>query len=726
MSEVNITTIREGAITDLQATEVFCTDIFYSIPDHPRFSEVAKTIIHPEDVEDLSNNLSKLRLKEETVFRIITNSGAERKIILTASARIEQESLFNQANEVFVTSKLELSRLHLKEQVYNEQRKAENIAQLHTDSGNWHYNEVTGNTYYSDNCYRIFGLPVQGLNAHPNTFTPFIHPEDSSSLHQAIETMLKKHLPLHLNFRIIRQDGVVRHLFQITHWTFNELGQNILHGLIQDITEKKEQEHAEEMKNHILDHTKELLQQVQKLSSIAHFEYYYNTKAFYYSSNLEKLSGIKRDSFSSDFKSLFLIGDTKESQKLEEAYNNAINHKIAPDLEFKTIVQDGKSRYLKMTGCVIKSFDGDCLIGFLKDITAETVVQIQLERSSKQNAIQKELLTTVENNTGAATILFDYKTPYVTTNNNGYRFFDQKPKSSLLTKNDLLSRIHHEDQLLLDAIFSVPFIENEKQLKIRIQIGNKLRSLLVFVKHVTSNPQLISAIFYDVTASEDLTIRLNHHLATMQELAYNIEDALIILDPNYCITFWNNKCDLIFQTKQDDAIGMNFFEVAPAFKRTTVFESFHKALNGENMMMPLNGEFPTYTLIEIKLRPLKNHLEQITGLVLSIKDKGRKEMDEQVGQWSNLITKVLEYTSQPVIVLDNNLNYLFWNKKAEEEYNVCASSIIGRNILEFFPFHDCEDYFNGFRKVLKGETVVIDSTSTKERFKQNVLSPVLR
>ena len=716
-------TIKAGAITDLQAPKVFCTDVFFSMPQYEQFNELAKTIIHPEDAEKLAYNLTNLRLAEDVDFRIITTSGGIRKIRLNALSRIETESIFDQSNDLLLSSQLELKRLREKELLLNEHRKAENIVQLYTDTGYWHYNEVTGNTHYSDNCYRIFGLPVQGLNAHPNTFTRFIHPEDASTLNQAIETILAKHLPLHLSFRIIRQDGIIRHLLQITYWAFNDLGQNILYGLIEDVTEKTEQCKAEELKTFSLIHTNTILQQALKLNTIANFEYHYRTKAFHCSSNLQKIAGIKDEYFSHDLKSIFMIADNSERQKLEDAYNDAINKKIVPDLEFKTILQDGKSKYLKLTCRIVETLDGDCLIGFLKDITLNTTMQLQIDGLKEETTFQKELSSTIENSCGLGTLLFDYSSNNVTVSENCYRLFDQRPKAGSLTKNDIISRVHNDDQQLLSAIFTKPFTENEKQVKLRIPSGNKVRSLLLIIKPLITNSQVISGIFYDITVQEDLINRVNNYSATIRQLTFNSEDALLILDTNYCIKFWNNKCDRTFQVKEDAAIGMNFFELAPALKGSDVFEALQKVLQGENILLPLKVELPVYKSIELKLSPLKDHTGNITGLVLVLKQKDEKQLNEGFNVWSNLITKVLDFSCQSIIVLDTNMNYLYWNKKAEDIHSVSASFILGKNILEYFPIENCKEYFTAFRKVLKGETVIIPS-NFNEKFQENILTPV--
>ncbi|MFN2439514.1 MAG: PAS domain-containing protein, partial [Chitinophagaceae bacterium] len=104
----------------------------------------------------------------------------------------------------------------------------------------WYFNTVTHEAFYSDNVFQIYGLFPQSLNAHPNTFIDFIHPEDSSIVLRTFEKAYHAKLPLHLEYRIVGQDGIIRYVLQTTRWLFNSKGEMMQTGTIQNITEQKE------------------------------------------------------------------------------------------------------------------------------------------------------------------------------------------------------------------------------------------------------------------------------------------------------------------------------------------------------------------------------------------------------------------------------------------------------------------------------------------------------
>ena len=73
------------------------------------------------------------------------------------------------------------------------------------------------------------------------------------------------------------------------------------------------------------------------------------------------------------------------------------------------------------------------------------------------------------------------------------------------------------------------------------------------------------------------------------------------------------------------------------------------------------------------------------------------------------------------MVLDNNLNYIIWNKNCEKYYGIKKEDIIGKNVLELFPMFKVDPIYQECKKALKGETIHIpvkenDTHSYSESF----------
>jgi len=112
---------------------------------------------------------------------------------------------------------------------------AQRIAHL----GSWDWDIVANTLYWSDEVYRIFGLPPQEFGVTYDTFLTFIHPDDRALVIKTVDEALHQHKPYSINHRIIRHDGVERVVHEQGEVTFDETGRAIqMVGTVQDITER--------------------------------------------------------------------------------------------------------------------------------------------------------------------------------------------------------------------------------------------------------------------------------------------------------------------------------------------------------------------------------------------------------------------------------------------------------------------------------------------------------
>jgi PAS domain S-box-containing protein len=138
------------------------------------------------------------------------------------------------------TSQLEKAYESLKE---SEKGLAE--AQKMAHMGNWEWNFVTNELYYSDELYRIFGLNPQELNVPFDEVLAYIHPEDRDYVTNSIIEALNGKKYDAIDFRIILADGTERTVFTQGEVTFDEKNTPIrLRGTVQDITERRQMNEA--------------------------------------------------------------------------------------------------------------------------------------------------------------------------------------------------------------------------------------------------------------------------------------------------------------------------------------------------------------------------------------------------------------------------------------------------------------------------------------------------
>jgi PAS domain S-box-containing protein len=132
-----------------------------------------------------------------------------------------------------------------KELQQNEKSLAE--AQQIAHLGNWYWDVINNETYWSNELFNIFGVTPDITKPSKNAFLERVHPDDRHRLEKHIAATLNNNEPFSIDHRIILPDGSVRFLNSMARMERDAENNPVrLFGIAQDITERKETE--EELK----------------------------------------------------------------------------------------------------------------------------------------------------------------------------------------------------------------------------------------------------------------------------------------------------------------------------------------------------------------------------------------------------------------------------------------------------------------------------------------------
>jgi len=146
---------------------------------------------------------------------------------LKSSAQLEAE----------VTQRIKAEdELKLKNQQLNE---AQEIARM----GHWEWNVATNKVSWSDELFRVYGLPVSGEGVSYEKFLAYVHPDDLTNVDTLIkQAFAEKHFSEYYH-RIVTLDGHVKTLHARGEVITDENGEVIkMIGTGQDVTEQKKTE----------------------------------------------------------------------------------------------------------------------------------------------------------------------------------------------------------------------------------------------------------------------------------------------------------------------------------------------------------------------------------------------------------------------------------------------------------------------------------------------------
>jgi len=117
--------------------------------------------------------------------------------------------------------------------------EAQRIAHL----GNFEWDLRCDICLYSEETFRILGVPSRGDESGPPLILKMIHPDDKPRVRAVVDESLRTKTPLEVDFRIVRPDGSVREIFSRAQISCQSGGRAVrLVGTIQDVTESRQVE----------------------------------------------------------------------------------------------------------------------------------------------------------------------------------------------------------------------------------------------------------------------------------------------------------------------------------------------------------------------------------------------------------------------------------------------------------------------------------------------------
>lgn len=138
-------------------------------------------------------------------------------------------------------------------------------AEVIGDFGTWQWDLSTDRVHYSDNHFRLLGFNPSAFVPEKQTFIRFVHHDDREAVKTSMIALVKKKsLPL-LYYKIVRQDGTIRHFKSIGKLLVeNEGSGQIILGITFDVTD----EHHQNIE--LFQRNKELEASNQELASFNH------------------------------------------------------------------------------------------------------------------------------------------------------------------------------------------------------------------------------------------------------------------------------------------------------------------------------------------------------------------------------------------------------------------------------------------------------------------------
>ncbi|UCZ55789.1 PhnD/SsuA/transferrin family substrate-binding protein [Desulfurispirillum indicum] len=248
--------------------------------------------------------------------------------------------------------------------------EAQRIARL----GHWEANLVSGQLWWSDTIYAIFGFDQQTFSPSIQAFHDRVHPEDLP-LVLASEERARRDGIHDVQHRIIRPDGEVRWVHELARLERDEQGNLVrLIGTVQDISAQKRVEQA-------LTESELRLRQFAENSDTI---FWVRTADImhYISPGYEKAWGRSCQSLYDDPASFLASVWHEDRRRVQKYFDLEIAEHLPFDLVYRIQRPDGSLRWIHARSFPVYDHDGafSCWTGVAEDVTTQKEYEDTLER----------------------------------------------------------------------------------------------------------------------------------------------------------------------------------------------------------------------------------------------------------------------------------------------------------------------------------------------------------
>lgn len=274
-------------------------------------------------------------------------------------------------SDVTEIERLQLEQTRSYEELREAQRKLLNAQRLGR-IGNWERNLRTGQGWWSDEVYELYGLAKEDFDPNADNVVGMIHPDDRSEYLRLREEATREGKPLDTEYRVVLPDGKLRWIHQHGETQTDSSGAAILRaGVVQDITARKLAEQAAAR-------TTELLRRTGEMAKIGGWEVILADMRVVWSEQVYRIHEMD-PGVPVNVDATLMCYAPEAQAVIGAAARAAAEHGIPWDLELPMVTAKGRRIWVKTQGRALWE-DGKIIrvVGALQDISEKHASEEQL------------------------------------------------------------------------------------------------------------------------------------------------------------------------------------------------------------------------------------------------------------------------------------------------------------------------------------------------------------
>jgi PAS domain S-box-containing protein len=446
---------------DLETNAIVWSDETYRIfglkpQERPMDLAAVRSMVHPDDRESLYGGVDvdlSAGAYPVAEFRVVRPNGEVRTVHAITSklwsappidsngeASERPRKLFGTVQDVTRDKRAEEERQVLSRDLQENKARLEE-AQRVAHIGYYHWNLVTGCVTWSDELYRIYGLPPHDGPINMAVVGEMIHPDDRERVFRAAQEAIRTGEPAMSEHRIVRPDREVRTVQALG--TVKRDVSGIAHemfGTVQDITDRKRAEET-------LQRTQFYLSEGERLAHIGSWAF--NDSGHYWSDELYKIYGLDPTNGAPTIDQYLALIHPQDRAAVAESIRLMLEGRRGFDQIERIVRSDGELRYLRAVAVPVVEegvFKG--FIGTTMDVTEQELLIRELRREQEYLAEAQSLT-----HTGSWAANFHTGQNYHVSDEI-YRLHGFDPSQAPLAVDSFWKTIHPEDEPVVRAIIT--------------------------------------------------------------------------------------------------------------------------------------------------------------------------------------------------------------------------------------------------------------------------------
>lgn len=287
-------------------------------------------------------------------------------------------------------------------QSLKESEKGLADAQKMAHLGNWSWNLVTGEVYWSDELYSIFGRDPEKPGASYEELINYVHPDGRKQLDDIIKGRLEGDTGKGIDYHIILSNGEERIVHSLAEVIYDEANAPVkVNGIVQDVTEQrlasKNLQQSEERYRIAAEQTGQLV-----------FDFRLDAQEIEWAGAIMEITGYDPEEFKSFGESFWIeYIHPEDREKMIKSKSRFFRKLDNIQEEFRLRKKDGNYVYLEIRGVWLKEEDSgeSRALGIIKNITERKQTEEFL--ANIETARQKEIHHRIKNNLQVISSLLD-------------------------------------------------------------------------------------------------------------------------------------------------------------------------------------------------------------------------------------------------------------------------------------------------------------------------------